>query len=284
MAENMFEFLESISKRPEPFEYYTAADLWTDEHTSQQMLANHLNEDVDISSRNMKFIDRSVEWIVSRFGVDKGTDIVDFGCGPGLYTTRLARKQARVTGIDFSGRSISYAHDIARKERLNIQYFHQNYLEFETEQHFDLITMIMCDFCALSPDQRKEILMTFRRLLKPAGSVLLDVYSLAAFQEREEVAAYGHNFLDGFWSPNTNYGFQNTFRYEKEKLVLDKYTIVESDRIRTVYNWLQYFTPEELAGEFSACGLSISEWYADVAGTPFDRNSSEFAVVAVKND
>jgi hypothetical protein len=35
----MFEELEKISSRPRPFEFYTASDLWTDEHTSEQMLA-----------------------------------------------------------------------------------------------------------------------------------------------------------------------------------------------------------------------------------------------------
>jgi hypothetical protein len=30
----MFEELERINERPEPFQFYTASDLWTDEHTS----------------------------------------------------------------------------------------------------------------------------------------------------------------------------------------------------------------------------------------------------------
>ena len=44
----MFRELEKINQRPEPFEFYTAADLWTDEHTSKQMLACHLNTDIDV--------------------------------------------------------------------------------------------------------------------------------------------------------------------------------------------------------------------------------------------
>ena len=100
----MFEKLEEINSRPDPFEFYTASDLWTDEHTSEQMLKYHLNDDVDLSSRNSAFIDRSVEWIASAFKIAAGTKIADFGCGPGLYTTRLAQKQADVTGIDFSKR------------------------------------------------------------------------------------------------------------------------------------------------------------------------------------
>ncbi|MDY0282532.1 MAG: hypothetical protein RBR35_18500, partial [Salinivirgaceae bacterium] len=61
----MFEELERINERPEPFEFYTASELWTAEHTSAQMLSFHLNEVIDISSRNAEFISRSVEWIAS---------------------------------------------------------------------------------------------------------------------------------------------------------------------------------------------------------------------------
>lgn len=127
-GEKMFEKLEKINARPKPFEFYTASDLWTDEHTSKQMLACHLNEGIDLSSRNASFIDRSAEWITSRFKVGAGMKIADFGCGPGLYTTRLAKKQAAVTGIDFSKRSIRYAKQVAASQGLPIRYINQNYL------------------------------------------------------------------------------------------------------------------------------------------------------------
>ena len=279
----MFEELERINERPEPFRFYTASDLWTDEHTSKQMFSLHLNEVIDVSSRNAEFINRSVEWIASEFNIDRETQIADFGCGPGLYAAPLAKRGANVTGIDFSKRSIEYAKEVAAREQLKINYVNQNYLEFEREGQFDLVLMIMCDFCALSPSQRKGILSKFHKILKPGGSVLLDVYSLAAFDQRAEAATYEMSLLNGFWSPNRYYGFLNTFKYDEEKVVLDKYTIVESGRTRTVYNWLQYFAPEELEREFAECDFSIETLYSDVAGTPYDRNSSEFAVIAKRS-
>ncbi|MFZ0482064.1 MAG: methyltransferase domain-containing protein [Desulfobacterales bacterium] len=276
----MFEELERINERPEPFQFYTARDLWTDEHTSKQMLSFHLNEAIDISSRNAEFINQSVEWIATEFKIGAAYKIADFGCGPGLYAARLAKRGANVTGIDFSGRSIEYAKNVAAREQLNISYVNQNYLEFETEVRFDLVLMIMCDFCALSPTQRKGILSKFHEILKPSGSFLLDVYSLSAFEQREEAATYEVNQLNGFWSPNKYFGFLNTFKYDEEKVALDKYTIIELDRTRKVYNWLQYFAPENLEREFIEAGFSVKGLYSDVAGTPYDRKSSEFAVIA----
>ena len=278
----LFEELEKINKRPEPFEFYTASDLWTDEHTSAQMLKFHLDEGIDVSSRNIDFIDRSVDWIAARFDIGAGKKIADFGCGPGLYAARLARRHAVVIGIDFSKRSIQYAQEAATRKRLPIHYVNQNYLDFETDDCFHLILMIMCDFCALSPAQRRNILSRFYKLLEPSGSVLLDVYSLAAFSEREEKAQYEINLLNGFWSHHKYYGFLNTFKYEKEKVVLDKYTLIEAERTRTIYNWLQYFSPEDLAREFTDCGFTVESYYSDVAGTPFSTQNREFAVIAKK--
>jgi hypothetical protein len=177
----VFKELEKINARPQLFEFYTARDLWTDEHTSEQMLAFHLNEDIDVSSRNMEFINRSVEWIASHFNVGSGTKIADFGCGPGLYAAR-----------------------------------------------------------------------------------------------------YEANLLNGFWSPNKYYGFLNTFKYEREKVVLDKYTVIEAARTRTIYNWLQYFSLEALEREFVAGGFTVEELYSNVAGSPFESGTKEFAVVAKK--
>jgi 2-polyprenyl-3-methyl-5-hydroxy-6-metoxy-1,4-benzoquinol methylase len=174
----MFEELEKINRRPEPFQFYTASDLWTDAHTSKQMLAFHLNETIDVSSRNAAFIDRSVKWIADRFNIDADMPIVDFGCGPGLYAQRMAKRGANVTGIDFSSRSIEYAKNAADREQLNICYVNQNYLAYTTERRFDLVLMIMCDFSALSPVQRQGLLGKFHEILNPGGRVLLDVYSL----------------------------------------------------------------------------------------------------------
>ena len=275
----MFKKLVQINTRPKPFEYYTASDMWNDEHISKRMLEYHLNGSIDVSSRNIKFIDKSVEWIIHHFNLDKDAELIDFGCGPGLYTTRFARNNMNVTGIDFSQRSIEYAKHAAEKEKLDISYINANYLDFELTEMFDLVTMIMCDYCALSPQQRKLMLEKFKKILKPDGSILLDVYSLNAYDAREEKATYEFDQSAHFWSANDYFSFHNTFKYDKEKVILDKYTIIENTRTRVVYNWLQYFSLDTLKNEFEENGLSIVEVYSDVAGTKFTHDFTEFAIV-----
>ena len=274
--------IEQINQRPEVFGHYTARDLWDDDYISEKMLAFHLNAETDVSSRNRSFIERSVKWIVSHFNLQKGSMVADFGCGPGLYTERLAQHGCDVTGIDFSHRSIEYAKNSADKNGLSINYVNQNYLSFETEERFDLILMIMCDFCALSPEQRRTILSKFSRLLKPQGKVLFDVYSLVGYNERQEESRHEVNLLDGFWSPDRYDGFLNVFKYDKEKVILDKYTILQNNKTRVIYNWLQYFSPESLREEVKETGFVIKNIFADVAGSPFKADGKEFAVVVRK--
>lgn len=279
---SFYKQLQAINTRPAAFQFYTADELWTNEHTSKQMLQYHLDDSIDLSSRNSDFIDRSVEWIVSRFKVGEQSTIADFGCGPGLYTTRLAECGATVCGIDFSETSLKFAKQLSEDRKLGIDYIQANYLNFDTTQRFDLITMIMCDFCVLSPSQRNAMLSRFRSLLKPEGAILLDVYSLTAFDQKQESSSYEFNQLNGFWSAEDYYCFANSFKYDKEKVSLDKYTIIEASKVRTVYNWLQYFDATSLTKEFADAGLRVESLYADVAGQAYSPKSAEFAVVSRK--
>jgi SAM-dependent methyltransferase len=276
----MFHELEKINERPGPFEVYTARDLWTGEHTSRRMLEYHLDGTVDAASRNTDFINRSADWIARHFGLDENSDVIDFGCGLGLYTSRFASSGAKVTGIDFSRRSLEYASGEAKRNGLDIRYIHSDYLEYDTDERFDLVTMIMCDFAALSPLQRSRLLGKFRSLLKQGGSVLLDVYTLGYFNSRREEAIYEFNQLDGFWSGEDYYCFVNRFKYEAEKLLLDKYTIVARTWTRQVYNWLQCFSEQSIREEFARHGLPVGELYSSVAGDAYDPRSHEMAVVA----
>ncbi len=278
----MFKKLEEINLRPASFQFYTAGVLWTDNHTSKKMLESHLNEDIEVSYQNEEFINRSVDWIISRFGIWKNTRVADFGCGMGSYAIRLSEKGADVTGVDFSETFIQYAKEIAKQKGLDINYVQQNYLEFETEDRFDLITLLLCDFCALNPSQRRTMLKKFYKFLKPGSSVLIDVYSLNAFNQREESETYEYSRRDGFWSPENYYCFQNTFKYDEEKVILDKYTIIEEKRTRTVYNWLQYYSEDSLRKEFEENGFTVEGFYSDVTGTPISSESLEIVIVAKK--
>ena len=275
-----FDFLTGVFQRPPVFGEYTADRLWQDEHMSQRMLELHLDEDAELASRPHAFIERSAEWMKSRFQIGTNTVVFDYGCGPGLYTSRLARMGAKVTGIDFSKRSIAHATEYDSEHGLEVSYVLEDYLRWETTQQADLITLIFCDLCPLSPQRRRVLFSKFRRHLKPGGHILLDVCSVAQFEPKKEQTVCERNLLGGFFSANNYFGFLTTFTYDSDHVLLDKYTIVERGRVRHFYNWLQHYGVDELTAELGENGFAVQEVYSNVAGDPYEPDSSVLAVVA----
>lgn len=276
----MYHFLNEVNAKPKVWSEYTAKELWTEPHISSQMLAYHLNPEVDAASRSYWFIDKSVEWMASTLHLNRDSCIIDLGCGPGLYTTRFAKKGIQnITGVDFSQRSIDFARKTAKEEGLSIHYVVQNYLNFQSDKKFDLVTMIMCDFCALSPAQRQQLLNVVSSILKPNGAFVFDVYTQRALERKKESASYEFGQMNGFWSPTEYYGFLNTFLYPDEMVSLDKYTIVEPTRTWNIYNWLQHFTLESLSQELASCHLVVEEVYGDIAGANYSEDTEEMAII-----
>lgn len=83
--------------------------------------------------------------------------LLNFGCGSGLYAEEFYRHGFTVTGVDLSRRSITYAKKQAKDKNHSICDRCQDYFEFETEENFDIITLIYCDFGVLSDVLREHI-------------------------------------------------------------------------------------------------------------------------------
>ncbi len=94
--------------------------FWNDPYISQQMLKAHLDPNTDAASRKPDTIERSITWIYNQLKLERGSRFLDLGCGPGLYTIRLARRDLDVTGIDFSANALEYARRQASQENLSI--------------------------------------------------------------------------------------------------------------------------------------------------------------------
>lgn len=278
-TEVLFDTLSCFNRRPDVYSRYTADALWTSPDISEMMLRYHLDGEVDLASRRTSFIEASFAWISQHFELGPGKRVIDLGCGPGLYVSRLARTGASVTGVDFSPRSIEYARERAQREGLDVEYRLGDYLALDLEPGYDLVTLIMCDFCALSPAQRAALLQRVRELLAPSGRFLFDVHSLADYETWEESAAYGERMMDGFWSSEPYFGFQTTFRYDDEKVVLERFLIVEREKQTEYFNWFQHYSLESLTAEVESAGLIVEDVYGDVSGEPFEPSLPEFALV-----
>ena len=276
----MFSTLAEHCERPPLFSRYTTEELWTDPHLAQQMLQYHLDPDQDLASRNHAFIERSVGWLIERFRLGNGKQVLDLGCGPGLYANALAESGASVTGVDFSRRSLAFARSEADSRGLEVDYLRGNYLDLEVPGTFDLVLLIFGDFCPLGPDQRRTLLGRVKAWLRPGGRFVFDVSSSALFETVEESASFERAPEGGFWSPEPHFVFTRRFKYGTEMAYLDRYLIVEPARIRELFNWMQCFDPPGLRGELGEAGWRVEETLGNVAGDPFDEDAHFFAVIA----
>jgi len=278
----MFHVLDSITKKPELYSIYTAKELWTDPYISQQMLTAHLDPHSDKASRNHRFIESSTAFLAARFNLGEGKSVLDFGCGPGLYTSRFAKLGCKVTGLDFSQNSIDYAKKEAEKLGLEIEYYLVDYLEYRPTDKFDLVTMIFCDYCALSDQQRKKVLQIMKDCLKDDGHIFLDVCTDNFYRQIEEGTTLERVETKGFWSPHPYFEINSSFKYDEHRVSLDKYTIIGENRTFEIYNWLKHFTPEEISGEFEENGLDIVEMYPEFGSPAIGGNSEIMGIVGTK--
>lgn len=273
----MYNQLKTLQQRPELFSAYTADVLWTGPHLADQMLQTHLSQHTDLASRPFADIDRVVAWLDNKFHLH-GKTVCDLGCGPGFYSERFAQRGAIVSGLDFSANSIEYARASAHNNNVPATYTVANYLTDPLPQDQDLVTLIYCDLCPLSPAQRKVLLGRVRSSLSPGGVFVFDVASTRAFEGMSEHGTFGRNYMDGFWSASDYFAFHNAYQYEDASVSLDHFAIVEEKGIWEVYNWMQYFTPESIEAELRANGFEMIEIVSGFGAEEADGKT--FGVIA----
>ncbi|MBN1680305.1 MAG: class I SAM-dependent methyltransferase [Anaerolineae bacterium] len=287
MTETMLKIntLHQLSQAPEPF---TPGEplFWDDPHISKMMLDAHLNPETEAASRPPEIIDAIVDWLITALDLEPGAAWLDMGCGPGLYTSRLARRglsvTGSVTGIDYSRRSIAYAQDYAAEHNLTIEYRYQNYLTLEDTARYDVVSLIYGDFCPLSPENRASLLARVHRALKPGGRFVLDVTTPVLRARWQSSPRWDALPEGGFWKPGPHLVLERGFAYPDDVYV-NQYIVIEPDGTQTVYrNWFQDYTPERITDEITAGGFAVSALWGDLTGTPYTAESDWIAIVAAR--
>ena len=256
------EELAKLSTKPQLYAKGTAS-MWDDEHISTYLLEAHINPDIDVASRKSSTINKTVDWILGQCG-KANMNVLDLGCGPGLYAEVLAAKGHKVTGVDFSKRSIEYAKEQAAKESLDIKYLYQNYLELNMENEFDLAIMIYCDFVVLSPQERATLLANVRRALKPSGAFIFDVLNDKTLEGKTFARSWEAE-KEGFWSDEPYLLLSETFHYPENKVMLDQHIVADDSGSYEIYRfWHHYFAPNDLKAELKKSGFRQVEYYENI--------------------
>lgn len=259
----------------------TKAAFWDDPYISKQMLKAHLAPDFEAASRKHNFIDSSVAWINTLVSSMDYPLLLDIGCGPGLYAERFFKSGFRVTGVDFSKRSINYARKEAARQEISIDYIYQDYLNLNLDTTFDFCTMIYCDYGALSAADRKIVMQKVYQHLKPGGKFLLDVFSIEKYNHFEEKQIWEHCPNGGFWCENEYLAIKGFYKYTSY-ISLEHIAIITEDEITPYYLWTTYFTKETLISEAKQSGFKVCDIFGDVAGKLYSTDYETLAILLEK--
>ena len=275
----MFRLDDLIDATREPNPYEPGAELWNDPHISKMMLAAHLAPDTDAASYRPEKIRAICEYLTRAMGLKRGDSMVDLGCGPGLYCSRLAQKGFLLTGIDRSENSLSYA----RSHDKETNYIRASYLDPFGKNQFEAAIMVFQDYGVPSPENRKILLSNLFHALKPEGTFAFDVPSMAAYESRVEAAAPKWYAADaGFWRPGKHFVLEKTIRYPGMPVLCNFVIVLDAEGIKAYHIHQTYFSPETIRRELEESGFSVEAIFSNLYGEEYTPASPVIGVICRK--
>ena len=278
------EELSLLAARPPLFEP-GEPQFWTDPHISAQMLAAHLDPETDAASRKPRTIERMVDWLVSRLELRPGSRLLDLGCGPGLYCARFAELGLKVTGVDYSRRSIEYAREAARARGIQIEYVNADYVKLDYStlgEPFDAAVLIYGDICTLPDDARDTVLAKAHAALRPGGYFAFDVMTPSHWDRMQPPTRWSAE-SSGFWRPSPHLLLEQTFDYPEDDVLLERYLVIEEDGKLTDYRiWSRLYTVDAIEAVLNRAGFKLLEAHSDLAGAPYNPDSEWLGLIAQK--
>jgi SAM-dependent methyltransferase len=150
---------------------------WGEPAFSARMLREHLSQEHELASRRSGKIDALVTWL-NREVLPSHAAILDLGCGPGFYTSRLARLGHTCVGIDFSPASIEYARSEVGAESLDCTYRLEDIREADLGSGFDAVLLLYAEFNTFRRHEMKKLLGRIREALHPGGYLVLEMHTV----------------------------------------------------------------------------------------------------------
>ncbi len=199
---------------------------WNEPDFSRRMLKEHLSQEHDAASRRFEVIDQHVKWIHDHILSGRFSRILDLGCGPGLYTSRLSCLGHECVGIDYSPASIAYARQQAEAEHLKCMYVEEDirFAEYGTDN--DLVMLIFGEFNVFTPSDGKLILEKANRALRENGLLLLEPHTFSAIRKMGGRNCW-YTMREGLFSDHPHACLEESFWNEEKRTAAERYFIID---------------------------------------------------------
>lgn len=255
--------------------------FWDDPHISKSMLDSHLDQNNPGASRPFKVIDAQVNHLLSSGLVKPGEKLLDLGCGPGFYASRLAAQGVKVTGVDISLRSLDYAIAQARRDGLDITYRRLNFLDLDYTAEFDVALQVYGEMGVFPDDQRDAIFSKVRAALKPRGLFAFDLTT--PFVKLPPAPQNNWYFARrGFWRPVPHLTMEYRYDYPENDIFCNQYTVLDEEKTVVYRVWNHNYTPDTIKPVLEKAGFRVEHIWNDLAGTPYQTGGEWLAVAARK--
>lgn len=246
---------------------------WNDPDFSARMLREHLSQDHDAASRRTEIIDEHVNWLHNEIMEGKASRILDLGCGPGLYTSRLASMGHSCVGIDYGPASIAYARGQVKEAELDCKYIEGDIREAEFGAGYGLVMMVHGELNVFRPEEIKEILRKVRAALADEGKLVIEVHTLEAVQQLGEQGPNWYTTEKGLFSDEPYLMLEEAF-WDANLLIATERTYVinanNGNVIRHVAS-IQGYDNNGYMALLENCGFSKTKKYPSL-GRVKDKN------------
>jgi SAM-dependent methyltransferase len=198
---------------------------WNDPDFSKRMLKEHLSQAHDAASRRAPTIKKHVNWIHQTVLGGRPSHILDLGCGPGLYSSRLAALGHTCHGIDFSPASIAYAKKHADKR---CQFTLADVRTADYGQGFDLAMFIYGELNVFTkPDARRILNKAYEALLH-GGKLLLEISTYDGVEQIGNQPATWYSSPRGLFLDKPHLCLMESFWDVSRHVATERYMIVDA--------------------------------------------------------
>jgi SAM-dependent methyltransferase len=258
---------------------------WDDPDFSRRMLNEHLSQEHDAASRRFEIIDKHVKWIHDQVLKRNPTRILDLGCGPGLYTNRLARLGHRCVGIDFSPASIAYAQEQAEEAGLECTYIHQDIRTADYGDEYGLVMSIFGEFNVFRPGEARDILEKAYRALVPNGFLLFEPHTFEAVVKIGEQPTSWYSAEKGLFSEEPHLYLQESFWDTEDNVAIQRYYIIDAatGEVTRYSSSTQAYTNEEYRSLLAECGFGEVVFYPSLGGSAGSPEGDLIAILSQKD-
>jgi SAM-dependent methyltransferase len=258
---------------------------WDDPDFSRRMLNEHLSQEHDAASRRFEIIDKHVKWIHDQVLKRNPTRILDLGCGPGLYTNRLARLGHRCVGIDFSPASIAYAQEQAEEAGLECTYIHQDIRTADYGDVYGLVMSIFGEFNVFRPGEARDILEKAYRALVPNGFLLFEPHTFEAVVKIGEQPTSWYSAEKGLFSEEPHLYLQESFWDTEDNVAIQRYYIIDAatGEVTRYSSSTQAYTNEEYRSLLAECGFGEVVFYPSLGGSAGSPEGDLIAILSQKD-